>query len=169
MSDHNTMDDWAHGLPVEVRKALSRELDTHDNPAYGELSKDGGGGQAITSGAGFTRVTGWNEEGLNHQVNVSGTDEVVVVTTGVYQAHVTLSMEVADLGTYEIAVHVNDNIVHNLHTARDYNPNSVGNTALAGLLQLYVGDVVDLKVSVPSDTTVTIEHASMILIGMHQP
>ena len=163
------MDDWLHGAPIEVREALSREIDTKDNPAYGELSKDGGAGQSMTTAAGWERVTGWNEQGLNNQVNVAGADQITVVTDGVYQVHVTLSMEVGDVGTYELALHVDDVIIHNLHTSRDYNPNTVGNTAMTGLAQLYEGNVVDLKVLVPANTTVTIDHASMILIGIHQP
>lgn len=169
MSDHNTMRDWLHGAPVEVQEALSREIDTKDNPAYGELSKDGGAGQAMTTGAGWERVTGWNEPGLSHQVAVNGSDVITIITKGVYQVYLTLAMEVGDLGTYEIAVHVNDNIAHNLHASRDYNPNSIGNTALTGLVQLDKDDVLDLKLLVPGDTTITVEHASLIVLGLHQP
>jgi hypothetical protein len=163
----DTMDDWAHGMPKEVRTALSREIDTKDNAAYGELSLEAGD-PFVLVGATWTKFVGWNEVSLSNLMDVVG-DVIIVPNRGVYLVSGSLSFETTNTARYEIGMFANDILQHNIHISVDMIPNTLRSTGIAGLIQVAPGDVIDIRIKTPGTPTITPSHGTITVLGIHVP
>ena len=163
----NSMDDWTHGMPVEIREALSREIDTKDNAAYGELSLEAGDPFVLVSGE-WTKFVGWNEPSLSNLMDVEG-DTIIVPNQGVYLVSGSLSFETSNTSRYEVGMFVNDVLQHNIHIGVDMTPNTLRSTGISGLVQLYPGDVIDIRIKTGATPTITPSHGTITVLGIHVP
>jgi hypothetical protein len=137
---------------------------------YGELYDDNDGGSLITitnAGTFYALPSGYlGQETGDPYVTViaeSGQIRIGSEGAGLYKATCALSYG----GTVDIlseaAIHVNDNIYHNLHIKRKLSATGdVGSVSLAGLLRLAENDIVDVRFT--SDTNgdiINLNHANL--------